>query len=163
MLFRSILTTLLVDDFSVTCTGSIMSSIELQLQLVLNQLTDWEAKSGFHFSRSKTVSMHFCRKRAPHEDPHLTLGNAALPVSVTTKYLGLEFDRRLTYINHLKNLKDRGSQALNIMKCLAHTSWGADRKTLTMLYQALIRSKLDYGCQVYSIRSEEHTSELQSP
>ena len=33
---------------------------------------------------------------------------------------------------------------------LAHTIWEADQDTLLNLYRTLIRSKLDYGCVVYS-------------
>ena len=40
-------------------------------------------------------------------------------------------------------------KALNLLKVLSHTSWGADRTTLLHLYCSLIRSKLDYGSVVY--------------
>lgn len=36
------------------------------------------------------------------------------------------------------------------MKVIAHKSWGADRETLHKIYTSVIRSKLDYGCIVYS-------------
>jgi len=40
-------------------------------------------------------------------------------------------------------------KAINLLRVLANTSWGADQSTLLHLYRALIRSKLDYGCIVY--------------
>jgi len=40
-------------------------------------------------------------------------------------------------------------KALNLLRVLAHTSWGADQDTLLYLYRSLIRSKLDYGYIVY--------------
>ena len=40
-------------------------------------------------------------------------------------------------------------KALNLLKVLSNTSWGADRSTLLHLYRSLIRSKLDYGSIVY--------------
>ena len=43
-----------------------------------------------------------------------------------------------------KNLK-----ALNILKVIGNTEWGADRKVMLRLYRSLVRSKLDYGCIVY--------------
>ena len=45
--------------------------------------------------------------------------------------------------------KDKCTKALNLLRVLAHTSWGADQETLLHLYRSLIRSKLDYGCIVY--------------
>ncbi|GFT58256.1 putative RNA-directed DNA polymerase from transposon X-element [Trichonephila clavipes] len=38
---------------------------------------------------------------------------------------------------------------LNILKVLSNTLWGADRVFLLRVYQALILSRLDYGCLVY--------------
>ena len=46
-------------------------------------------------------------------------------------------------------MKAKCLKALNLLKVLSHTSWGADRTTLLNLYRSLIRSKLDYGSIVY--------------
>ena len=60
-------------------------------------------------------------------------------------------------IPNIKYLKAKCLRALNLLKVLSHTSWGADRTTLLKLYRSLVRSKLDYGCIIYDmfhIRSE---------
>ena len=46
-------------------------------------------------------------------------------------------------------MKAKCLKALNLLKVLSHTSWGADRTTLLHLYRSLIRSKLDYRPIVY--------------
>ena len=40
-------------------------------------------------------------------------------------------------------------KALNLLRVLSNTSWGADRTTLLHLYRSLIRSKLDYRSITY--------------
>ena len=58
---------------------------------------------------------------------------------------------------HSKCLK-----ALDIIKVLSSTKWGADTRVLLRLYRALIRSKLDYGSQVYgSARGSARKSYIQ--
>ncbi|GFV37406.1 uncharacterized protein TNCV_3956531 [Trichonephila clavipes] len=57
------------------------------------------------------------------------------------------FDQSLRFHRHLKDLKIGSAKALNILKVLASTRWGADRTSLLRLYRALIRSKLDCGLQ----------------
>ena len=40
-------------------------------------------------------------------------------------------------------------RALDLLKVLSHSDWGADKATILMAYHSLISSKLDYGCMVY--------------
>ena len=39
------------------------------------------------------------------------------------------------------------------MRLLTGTKWGANSYTLRIIYFALIRSKIDYGCEVYNSAS----------
>ena len=105
---------------------------------------------GFRFSTSKTVCMHFCRIRGVHPDPDLHLNGQRIPVVTEARFLGLVFDSRLTWVSHLKYLKTKCVEALNILKVLSHTSWGADRTQMLKLYHSLILSKLSYGCEIYT-------------
>ena len=63
--------------------------------------------------------------------------------------MGVIFDKRLTFLPHIKHLKDKSLKALNLLKVVSGTEWGGDRKVLLRLYQSLVRSKLDYGSIVY--------------
>ncbi|XP_076042207.1 uncharacterized protein LOC143026095 [Oratosquilla oratoria] len=58
--------------------------------------------------------------------------------------------RKLTWESHLKNLKNKCLKALEILKVISHTNWGADRTCLLQLHKALVLPKLLYGCKVYS-------------
>ena len=126
-----------------------MSIIERRLQICLNKLQQWATDSGFRFSKTKTVCMHICQKRGLHLDPQLFLDQCPIPVVEETKFLGVIFDRRLSFVPHLKYVKKKALKALNILKVVGNTEWGADRKVMLRLYRSLIRSKLDYGCIVY--------------
>ena len=53
------------------------------------------------------------------------------------------------FLSHIKYLKAKFLKALNLLKVLSHTSWGADRTTIFKLYRSLVQSKLDYGCIIY--------------
>jgi hypothetical protein len=45
-------------------------------------------------------------------------------------------------------LKNKSLKALNILKFVSSTDWGADSTVLLNSYISLIRSKLDYECIV---------------
>ena len=134
-----------------------MSIIECQLQLCLNKLQQWANDNGFQFSKTKTVSMHICQKRGLHLDPQLFLDKDPIPVVEETKFLGVIFHRKLSFVHHLKFVKKRALKALNIFKVIGNTEWGADRKVMLRLYRSLVRSKLDYGCIVYGSARKSYT------
>ena len=123
--------------------------IERQLQQNLNKIENWATSNGFKFSKSKTQCVHFCQLRKQHDDPVIHLYGSPIPVVEEFKFLGILFDRKLSFIPHIKYLKAKCLKALNLLKVLSHTSWGADRTTLLKLYRSLVRSKLDYGCIIY--------------
>ena len=148
----------MTDQSSYSSTS--MQAIKRQLQLCLNNLQQWATDNGFRFSKSKTVCMHFCKRRGLHLDPVLRLDNAVVPVVQEFKFLGLTFDSKLSFRPHIKILKNKCLKALNILRVLSNTDWGADRKVLLRLYRALVRSKLDYGCQVYGSARPSYLKEL---
>ena len=93
--------------------------------------------------------MHFCHLRKAHNDPVLTLDRTPIPVVEENKFLRVIFDQKLSFIPHIKQLKAKCQKALNLLRVVARTDWGADRKVLLNLYRTIIRSKLDYGSIIY--------------
>jgi hypothetical protein len=43
------------------------------------------------------------------------------------RILGLTFDTKMNWLEHIKNTKARAKRKINIIKCLAHTTWGANQ------------------------------------
>jgi len=129
---------LYVDDFLICYRSKHIHIIERHLQQCLNKLADWADTNGLKFSPSKTVCIHFCELRKPHPELTLLLNGTPVPVVEETKFLGIVLDRNLSFIPHIKHLKDKCTKALNLLRVLAHTSWGADQETLLHLYRSLI-------------------------
>ena len=71
------------------------------------------------------------------------------------KFLGLIWDTKLNFNAHIRYLKQKCQNSLNIIKILSHTDWGSGKKILLRLYRALVRSKIDYGCIIYRNASEK--------
>ena len=55
-----------------------------------------------------------------------------------SKFLGLIFDSKLSFLPHLRYLKKKCMKAVNLLRVLANTLWGTDQSTLLHLYKALI-------------------------
>lgn len=69
-------------------------------------------------------------------------------------------DNKLNFKPHIDALKKKCQKALNILKIISHTNWGADSKTMLLLYRAIIRPKLDYGCIIYSSTRKSYLEKL---
>jgi ribonuclease HI len=153
---------LFVDDLAVFCRSSTLHSATRQIQMTLNRLEKWSNCNGLRFSTEKTKCMHFYRVRGIFPIPSLFLGSKKLPFVQTTRFLGLTFDFRLNWREHISFIRDKCFKNLNIMRVLASTTWGADRTTMLMLYRALVRSKLDYGSVAYSSTRDSYLRPLTS-
>ncbi|XP_055939430.1 uncharacterized protein LOC129969047 [Argiope bruennichi] len=126
-----------------------MHLIERQLQNAVNKLVSWCDKNGHTLSPEKSRCVHFCRKRQLHPEPVINIRGTVIPSADEIRFLGVIFDRKLTFLPHVLHLRERCEKSLNILKVLSNTSWGADRTSLLRIYQAVILSRIDYGCMVY--------------
>ena len=138
-----------VDDFCICYRSKHMHTIERQLQQVLNNLSRWTNENGFKFSKIKTKCMHFCNSRKLHTDPELTLDVARIEVVKEYKFLGLIFDSKLSFIQHINYLSSKCQKTPNLLRVVSSLDWGAERKVMLRLFRSHVRCKLDYGSIVY--------------
>lgn len=93
----------------------------------------------------------------------LHINNTILPTVKTPKILGLTFDPKLTYSNHIQNTTKRAKQTINILKALTSTHWGKSKETLTVTYKTITRPIIEYANTIWSpIASETNISKLQT-
>ena len=150
---------LYVDDFLICYNSKNMTTIERKIQQCINKIQKWTTENGFTISNSKTKCVHFCQIHKMHNHPKLTLNNPEIPITDEHKFLGIIFDSKLSFIPHIKKLRIKCNQAMQLLRA---TDWGADRKTLIKLYRSLIRSKLDYGCFIYGAARKSYLQRLET-
>ncbi|GFX83937.1 putative RNA-directed DNA polymerase from transposon X-element [Trichonephila clavipes] len=138
-----------VDDLQISCEGSDMRMIERQLQTAVNNIVKWCDSNGHSISASKSCCEHFCRKRGFHPDPEIRIRDVQLPVVPDVRFLGVIFDRRLTFLPHILHLRKRVVGYLKSLEGVVKHLLGADRTSLLRVYQAIVLSHIDYGCVVY--------------
>ncbi|GFT76738.1 putative RNA-directed DNA polymerase from transposon X-element [Trichonephila clavipes] len=120
-----------IDDLQISCEGSDMLLIERQLQTAVNNIVKWCDNNGHSISASKSCCVHFCRKRGIHPDPEIRIRAVQIPVVPDVRFLGVIFDRRLTFLPHILQLRKRCEKSLNLLKVLSNTSWGGGSNIIT--------------------------------
>ena len=84
----------------------------------------------------------------------LTIGGELLQKENNPVYLGVTLDRQLNLNTHMQKMKEKSSRRLKIIKRLASTQWGANKKTLRQLYIGYVRSTMEYNLALQSIASK---------
>ena len=153
---------LYVNDVLVYYSAHQINHIERKLQLAMNRVNTWVKSKGYAFSDDKTVVIHFHKKRGMQTEPNIVLNSKEIKFKPHAKFLGMELGRRLYWKIHLGKLRERATKTLSILKYLAHLKWGLDRNTLLRLCHALIRSKIDCGCQFYAPTSQHNINKIKS-
>ena len=122
-----------------------------ELQTNLNNIGKWADKWGFKLSKGKTTGVIFSPNRSYNIiPPTLFIQGDPIKFEKTAKFLGMHYDQNLTWQQHINELIIKCNRDLNLLKNIKGLKWGADQDTLLIIYRALIRSKLDYGCQLYA-------------
>jgi len=158
----SIMASLYVDDLQLSCRGPDLGVIGAKLQQCLNKLQDWSNTNGFRFSPTKTKAVHFTTIPGLHNPPELRMTGDILPYVDNIKFLGLTWDTKLTWKSHINQLKFSCSKLLGLLRSVTTQEWGADQTSCLRLFRSLIRSKLDYGVQVYGSASVTSLQSLDS-
>ena len=74
------------------------------MQLVRNRVADWTDPHGFRFYVEKSHALLFRRTRRVFPEPSLTLYGLLLYVVSEVRFLGMIFDKGLTWAPHLESL-----------------------------------------------------------
>ena len=108
----------------------------------LSCLYNWAKQWRVTFNANKTEYMIFSYKyNIPHY-PQLYLGNTAICQVETHTHLGLTFDVKLDWKNHVNHICTKASQRVSNIKRIRHL---IPRTTAGTLYKSLVRPILEYG------------------
>ena len=76
----------------------------MKIQEAINAAANWASKRGFKFSPEKTKAIRFCRLRRREGIPTLCLNDSILPIEDHIKYLGILFDKFLTFSHYVNDV-----------------------------------------------------------
>lgn len=64
----------------------------------------------------------------------------------------------MTWTVYISKIVEKCEKVINVLRSLAGCEWEADSETLLLIYQAMIRSALDYASIVYGAASKKSIS-----
>ena len=119
---------LCVNNFLICYSSKSMVTIERKMQQCIYKVLKWTMENGFKISSNKTKYMHFCQIHKMHNQPILRLNGSEIPINQQYKFLDITLDPKLSFIPHIKQLRIKCNQTIQLLGTIAHTDWGADKK-----------------------------------
>lgn len=151
------------DDLVIYCSGKKKTTITNKIQKTINKLVSWNDISGFQFNEEKTVAITFSRRRnSTDENICLKLADKNIKFVDKYKFLGVIFDKKLSFQHHIEHIKAKANSKLNIIKMLRCSQFGSDQKTLLKILNSIVLPTIDYASIIYSSASESCLKSLNS-
>ena len=150
---------LYADDLVLWCSEEYATTATHRMQLALEKVAGWTETWGVTINREKTTATLFTLS-VKARPGRLTLGNAPIKFEDQQTYLGVTFDKRLTWKPHIMNAEGKARRKLNIMRKLAGSQWGANEKILKSVYQGTVRPHLEYGSSSWMTAAKTHQHAL---
>ena len=131
----------------------------LLLQNDLNSFYSWCTAWGMQLNIDKCYYMNFSLKRSANITFDYNLNSNDLSEVKVMKDLGVYFKSNLCFSFHIKKTVSKAYQMLGFIK--RATREFSDRRTFNSLYNALVRSRLDYCSQVWRLSDQTSITKIE--
>ena len=137
---------LYADDLAIWSSSPDPLKASSVVQSSLTVLETWSNLWRLPLNPKKCESSFFSTD--PHQatfQPRLNLLGFPLLFNPTPKFLGVTFDRTLSFGAHVQSLCSKFYPRHKALRSIATVSWGPTKETLSLLYKAFVRPVLTYA------------------
>ena len=159
-LSRHISRALHADDLAIWTAAKTTASAGIRLQEALDSISLWANKWFVQINQNKTEATCFSLSTSNEEDFTLLLNGEKIKKQDTPKYLGVKLDKRLTWNAQISDMVNKSTRKLAIMKKLAGSKWGANKKVLKQVYTGAVRPHLEYASSSWTTAAKTNTGKL---
>jgi hypothetical protein len=153
---------LYADDTAVIATSRKPTLLVSYLESYLNDLQRWLSEWRIAINVSKSSAIIFARAGRRFIRPRpVTLFGESIEWVVTTRYLGVTLDKRLTWSAHIVQVRKRTAQRMGMLGPLLNRKSDLFVRNGVLLYKQLIRPMMDYACPACRSAARCHVRRLQ--
>ena len=145
-----------VDDITVWATGPKIPQLESMINNYLRDVSIFLNDNSLLISAPKsTVTLFIPDKHQFQMHRYITLEDTQLPLERSPKILGVITDPSISFHKHCNYVSNRIDKRNNMLKALTGSSWGQDKETLLMTYNALGKYIANYAAPVWSTNARD--------
>jgi hypothetical protein len=119
----------------------------------LKSLEKWSKYTGLTFAEEKTHFVKFSNKHVVNRTTinEMKLNNVYIQEKESSKILGVTFDNRLKFNQHVNNVIKSTRRDIDLLRWLSGSEYNIHRDTLIMVLNAKLRSKLGTAIKFFTI------------
>ena len=133
------------DDIAIWAYGRNTILSQYKIQKHLNKITKWCNICRVNLNPLKTKALHFSKRKHPLLDCSIKMDNVKLKAEKSVKFLGVIFDHRLTFEEHIKDKINNTRHITSNYYSLKSKKYRIPEKTMINLYKIFIRPNYEYG------------------
>ncbi|GFX41720.1 RNA-directed DNA polymerase from mobile element jockey [Trichonephila clavipes] len=146
------------DDTAVHTTFKRITSVTFALNKHLKLLENYYDRWKISINVEKSAAVLFTKKRKIPPPPKMY--NTTIPWSQSTKYLGITFDKNLTWKTHIQNTRKKFRKLMFKLFPLIGRNSDLSRNNKVLLFTAVMRPILSYGCPVWGYAAKTNINNL---
>lgn len=152
---------LYADDTALYTKSRSLPLVWRRLQSAVDDIAGWALKWRLSFNAIKSQALIITRRPVPAVLPPVVLRGSPVPWSNTVRYLGVTIDTRLTWRQHISEVRCRGLGRLRELYPVLNTSSSLPPHIGLTIYKSLIRPLLEYAAVVWGNAAATHIRSLQ--
>ncbi|GFU38745.1 probable RNA-directed DNA polymerase from transposon X-element [Trichonephila clavipes] len=145
------------DDTAVHTTYRRITSVTYTLNKHLKLLEKYYDQWKISINVEKSAAVIFTKRR---KLPPPTMYNTTIPWSQSTKYLGIIFDKNLTWKTHIQHTRNKFRKIMFKLYPLIGRNSELSRDNKVLLFTAVMRPILAYGCPVWGYAAKTNINIL---
>ena len=140
----------------------LLAECEIDLQIMLDIVTDWCSKWRLNVNKDKTQIVHFRKPSVKRSSFNFKLGSTDLHYTQNYKYLGLTLDEHLTFKEGIRVLNDSAGRALGSILNKVKACKDLGYQTYSQLYQSCVCPVSDYASSVWGFHKNTGSEDIQN-
>ena len=152
--------TLFADDTVLVMKNNNINQLQRDVNQELQVIDEWMKYNRLSLNCTKT-NFFVCtakRKSKSVDSFKITIGNHVIQSVAKVKYLGVTFDKQLSWIAHIDNIIKKLSCATRIFSTIRHYT---NKQTLINLYYSFVYPHLKYGVLAWGSANKTSLKKLQ--
>ena len=152
------------DDITTLSLHNDIQIAQDQLQPYLEKIHKWTIDNNLKLNADKSSSTLFTlHPNEYNKTLNLHINNTLIPTVQHPKILGLTFDPKLTYNQHIDNTKEKATKTTKLLKTLTSTTWGKQKETIVTTYKTITRPVIEHASTIWSsTASKTNINKLQT-